>query len=97
MQFLRSSYNLYLDIAEESPDFYRLLHLVHHFYLTELEIWASTDVDALSFMDDWGAQNALLISPKQWRKIFKPLYKDYIDLAHQYGKKIFMHSDGFYR
>ena len=29
------------------------------------------------------------------QKIFKPLYKDYIDLAHQAGKKIFMHSDGY--
>ncbi len=36
-----------------------------------------------------------MISPKQWRKIFKPLYKDYIDLAHRAGKRIFMHSDGY--
>ena len=36
-----------------------------------------------------------MISPKLWRKIFKPLYKEYIDLAHQAGKKIFMHSDGY--
>ncbi|UCE05618.1 MAG: methyltransferase, partial [bacterium] len=49
----------------------------------------------LWFMDDWGAQNSLLISPDQWRKIFKPLYKDYIDIAHQYGKYAFMHSDGY--
>jgi uroporphyrinogen-III decarboxylase len=47
------------------------------------------------FMDDWGAQRALLISPKMWRRIFKPLYKDYIDLAHSHGKAIFMHSDGY--
>ena len=46
-------------------------------------------------MDDWGSQKSLLINPKQWRKIFKPLYKEYIDLAHQAGKKIFMHSDGY--
>jgi hypothetical protein len=58
-------------------------------------LWAKTDVDGLMFMDDWGAQRALLISPRQWKKIFKPLYKDYIDLAHRYGKYIFMHSDGY--
>ena len=46
-------------------------------------------------MDDWGSQHGLLISPRTWRKVFKPLYKDYIDLAHSKGKKIFMHSDGF--
>jgi hypothetical protein len=54
-----------------------------------------TEVDALTFMDDWGAQRGLLISPAMWRRLFKPLYKDYIDIAHRYGKTIFMHSDGF--
>ena len=94
MQFLRTSVNLYLDIAENSSEFRALLDKVHSFYMEELELWAKTDVDGLSFMDDWGAQRALLISPKRWREIFKPLYKDYIDLAHHYGKSIFMHSDG---
>jgi uroporphyrinogen decarboxylase len=95
LQFLRTSVNLYIDIAEESPEFYALLSKVHQFYLDELELWAKTDVDGLSFMDDWGSQRSLLISPAQWRKIFKPLYKEYIDLAHAHKKAIFMHSDGF--
>jgi len=45
-------------------------------------------------MDDWGSQNALLISPSIWRKMFKPLYKEYVQLAHSYNKKMLMHSDG---
>jgi len=60
-----------------------------------MEAWAKTDVDALWFMDDWGAQKSLLVSPKTWIEFFKPLYKDYIDIAHSHGKKIFMHSDGY--
>jgi uroporphyrinogen decarboxylase len=95
LQFIRRSDQLYLDIAEQPAEFYTLLNKVHQFYLDELEIWASTDVDGLSFMDDWGSQRSLLISPRQWRQIFKPLYKEYIDVAHAYGKKAFMHSDGF--
>ena len=95
MQFLRGSQNLYMDLADPPPEFFELLNVVHQYYLKELEIWASTDVDGLNFMDDWGSQKSLLINPKQWRRIFKPLYKDYIDLAHQAGKKIFMHSDGY--
>jgi hypothetical protein len=95
MQFLRGSQNLYLDLADPGREFFELLDLVHQFYLKELDCWALTGVDALNFMDDWGSQNRLLIHPKQWRKIFKPLYKDYIDLAHQAGKRIFMHSDGY--
>jgi hypothetical protein len=95
MQFLRSSESLYFDLAEQPAEFFTLLDRVHQFYLKEMELWAKTDVDAFYFMDDWGAQRALLISPRQWRKIFKPLYKEYIDLAHQHGKFIFMHSDGY--
>jgi uroporphyrinogen decarboxylase len=45
-------------------------------------------------MDDWGAQRTLLISPKQWRSLFRPLYKDYCDLIHSAGKFAFFHSDG---
>jgi len=95
MQFLRGSQNLYMDLADPPGEFSELLDVVHQFYLRELECWASTDVDGLTFMDDWGSQKSLLISPSSWRKIFKPLYKDYIDLAHQAGKPIFMHSDGY--
>jgi len=95
MQFLRGSQNLYIDLADPPVEFFELLDVVHQFYLKELELWAETDVDGLNFMDDWGSQYSLLINPQQWRKIFKPLYKDYIDIAHQAGKRIFMHSDGY--
>ena len=95
MQFLRGSQNLYLDLGEESPELFALIDRVHNFFIREMELWAETEVDALNFMDDWGAQQRLLISPKQWRRIFKPLYKTYVDIAHAHGKKIFMHSDGF--
>ena len=58
-------------------------------------LWTKTDVDALMFMDDWGSQQSLLIDPALWRDVFKPLYRDYIQIAHGAGKKIFMHSDGY--
>lgn len=94
-QFIRGSENLYLDLAEQPAELFALLDRIHQFYLKELELWAQTEVDGLMFMDDWGAQRSLLISPRQWRKIFKPFYQDYIDLAHRFGKFIFMHSDGY--
>jgi uroporphyrinogen-III decarboxylase len=74
--------------------FLDFLDLMHEFYCELMLKWAKTDVDSLMMMDDWGSQNALLINPKLWEKMFKPLYKDYIDIAHSLGKKIFMHSDG---
>jgi len=93
-QFLRGSENAMIDIAEPGREVRALLRRIHEFYLTELEFWLTTDVDAIGFMDDWGAQRQLLISPSTWRELFKPLYKDYCDLAHAHGKWAFMHSDG---
>ncbi len=93
-QFIRGTENAMMDVAYEEPEFYKLLDKIHQFYLTELEFWAQSDVDCLYFMDDWGTQNSLLISPESWRKIFKPLYRDYCAIARKYNKLILMHSDG---
>ena len=94
LQFLRGSENLYMDLADPPEGFLRFVKKLHDFNCRLQELWAKTRVDALTFMDDWGAQKALLIRPDLWVEIFKPLYKDYIDIAHSSGKKIFMHSDG---
>ena len=95
MQFLRGSKNLFLDLAYGVPEIYRLRDLLHDFFTTEMRMWAKTDVDAISFMDDWGTQQALLISPTLWRSFYKPLYQDYCDLIHAAGKFAFFHSDGY--
>lgn len=94
LQFLRGTENLYMDIATRDPGFLAFLNRMHEFYLELLEEWAKTEVDGLNIMDDWGAQTNLLISPSSWREIFKPIYRDYARIAHEYGKKLFMHSDG---
>lgn len=94
MQFLRGTQNLFMDIAERSSEFFALRDMVHDYYCRDTEIWAKTDVDAIFFMDDWGAQNSLLISPSAWRELYKPLYADYCRIAHDAGKYVFMHSDG---
>jgi hypothetical protein len=94
LQFLRKPENLFLDLVDQPPELLRLLERIHSFYLEEMTLWAETEVDALVFSDDWGSQSSLLVSPSLWRRMFKPLYRDYIDVGHQYGKYVFMHSDG---
>lgn len=95
IQFIRGTENVMMDLAMESSEFMELLGRIHDFYMKKVDLWTQTDVDGVVFMDDWGAQRSLLISPDMWRKVFKPLYKDYIDLIHSRGKKAFMHSDGY--
>ncbi len=94
LQFIRGPENLYMDLADPPDELYRLLERVHAFFKAELELWASTAVDALAVFDDWGSQNSLLIRPDLWRRIFRPIYADYVSIAHRHGKFLFMHSDG---
>ncbi len=94
LQFIRGTENLYMDLVYPPEKMLEFIAKMHDFYCRLLTKWAQTDVDALNFMDDWGSQQSLLINPKMWVEIFKPMYKDYIDIAHKHGKKIFMHSDG---
>ena len=94
-QFIRGTENAMIDFMMPDLGAKNLLQKIHEFYLREIELWVKSDVDAISFMDDWGSQNQLLIPPDLWREMFKPLYRDYCDLAHSHGKFIFMHSDGF--
>lgn len=94
LQYIRGTEALYMDLMLKPEGMLRFIKKLHDFYCRLMEKWAKTDVDGLNIMDDWGAQNNLLISPDIWNEIFRPMYQDYIDIAHSHGKKLFMHSDG---
>ncbi len=95
LQFIRGTAELYVDLMLQPPEMLAFVREMHQYYCELLEVWAKTDVDALMFMDDWGSQQALLIDPVVWADFFKPMYRDYIEIAHGAGKRIFMHSDGY--
>lgn len=94
MQFVRGCEELYMDLVDLPPNMLRFMDKIYEFYCELVERWAKTDVDGLELVDDWGSQNALLVSPNVWNKYFKRFYKEFIDIAHRNGKKAFMHSDG---
>jgi hypothetical protein len=92
--FLRTTGQALSDVLLQPPGFHELLGRIHAHYLREVEAWAATEVDAIYLMDDWGGQDRMLVAPALWRKHFKPLYRDYCEVAAHAGKRVFMHSDG---
>ena len=94
LQFLRGTEALYTDIAYGTTELRRLIDMVHEYYLEDIRGWCTSNVDGITFMDDWGTNNSLLIRPKTWRELFKPLYREYVELIHAAGKFAFFHSDG---
>jgi hypothetical protein len=95
LTFIRTMELAFMDLAEQPPELFELLGRIHAHYLKEVEAWARTEVDAIVLMDDWGTQQRMMIAPDLWRRIFKPFYREYNEIAHHYGKYVFMHSDGY--
>lgn len=94
MQFLRGTENLMRDLIRRPAGFLKLRDRVHAWACALLEKWVQTDIDAIVWFDDWGSQTSLLVRPTVWRELFKPLYRDYVEIIHGAGKFAFMHSDG---
>jgi hypothetical protein len=95
LTFLRTMEQALMDLAEEPPELLELLGRIHAHYLKEVEAWAATDVDAIVLMDDWGTQHRMMVAPDLWRRLFRPLYREYNEIARARGKFVFMHSDGY--
>jgi len=95
LQFIRTMEQALIDLVEQPPELFELLNRIHEHYCKEIEVWASTDVDAVALMDDWGTQRAMITSPEIFRQVFKPMYQDYAEIGRHHGKHVFMHSDGY--
>ena len=55
-------------------------------------------IDVAQCADDVAGQNGMLISPRSYRKLLKPLHKELFDYIHAHTKaKIFFHSCGAVR
>ena len=53
------------------------------------------NIDMIKIGDDLGMQNSLLMSPKMYREIVKPIHGDYISFIKSRTKaKVFFHTDG---
>jgi hypothetical protein len=97
MHYLHGYENLLCDIAEDCPQVYELAdRILYEYILPGLEnlFGAGLPIDLVGFGDDWGTQDALMIRPETWRKIFKPRYQKMFDLCHRHGALVYMHSDG---
>jgi len=54
-------------------------------------------IDLTEVTDDFGAQSGPLISLEVFREFYRPHVKRFIDLAHEFGIRVFHHDDGAIR
>ncbi len=92
--FLRG-YPAFLEDLFEAPDRAGVvLDFVFDFETEIIRRALAYPVDAVSFGDDWGTQQGLMIAPELWREVFRPRYASQFDLIRRAGKKVWFHSCG---
>ena len=94
LHFLRGYENAMMDVADNSDELLTLIEIITDYNIKYIKNWIKAGVDGISFSDDWGTQESLMISPNQWRKIFKPCYKRMFNVLRNEGRQVFFHSDG---
>jgi uroporphyrinogen-III decarboxylase len=93
--FLRGFEDTLIDIYTDTERILCLTDKVMDFEGVMIRRFARIKTDAVGFADDWGTQNALMISPQLWRQYFKPRYKKQFDLVHELGMYVYFHSCGY--
>ena len=97
--FAMQGMDVFLSNMAMYPDFARaLLHKITDLckllmgpFLEQL----GNNVDIIKIGDDLGTQESLLISPKMYREILKPLHADFIQfIKERSNAKVFFHTDG---
>jgi uroporphyrinogen decarboxylase len=92
--FLRGFETFLMDLCEAPERAERVLDIVFGVENALIDQVADAPVDAISFADDWGTQNGLMISIGQWRSVFRPRYSDQFARVHNAGKKVWFHTCG---
>jgi Uroporphyrinogen-III decarboxylase len=95
MRDIRRMDNLFIDLLTEEGKVLALNEKVEELMYGVIEACSQNGFDGIVIYEDWGIQNALLISPALWRRIFKPIYKRLISFTHDKGLKFLVHSCGY--
>ncbi|MDY7010468.1 MAG: uroporphyrinogen decarboxylase family protein [Planctomycetota bacterium] len=94
VHFIRGLQNTWMDIHQATDQLCRLIDILVETNLYAIERYADVSVDGYMWMDDWGLQDRLMISPQSWRRIWKPRYARVYKAAHEAGLLTFLHSCG---
>jgi hypothetical protein len=94
MQSLRPFEDVLIDITRDTPEINRLGDMLVEYNLQILKNALALGADAVSVGDDFGTQQAMMLSPKAWRRFFIPRYRALFEPVKKAGKRIFFHSCG---
>lgn len=92
--FLRGFEDFLMDLHLEPERAARILDLVFDYENGLIDQAVQHPIDAVTFGDDWGTQEGLMVRPALWRAAFKPRYAEQFARIHAAGKKVWFHTCG---
>lgn len=94
LYFLRGFDNLMMDFATEDPHLPKLIDMLTEYELSLVGKWLEIGVDFVGFHTDIGTQNALMVSPEQFRQYVKPMFRTLFETCRRAGSHVALSSDG---
>jgi uroporphyrinogen decarboxylase len=91
---LRGFDALLMDLLERTEWVEDLLDRITDIQVRLARLFVCAGVDAGYFGDDYGAQKAMLFSPRLWRRLMKPRLARMFGVFQQAGLPVILHSDG---
>ncbi len=93
---LRGLSRMLMDLVENPGLAERILDIPYNYHMVTATRLASMGVDMIWLGDDMGEQNRMMISPRLWRKYFKPRMAELIRRIKEANPeiKVAYHSDG---
>jgi hypothetical protein len=92
--FIRGFEQVMEDLYLERDKLLKLVDTVMDFETEIIRQFGAFHLDAITFEDDWGSQQTLLISPALWRELFKPRLAKQFKLIHDLGMHVYFHCCG---
>lgn len=95
--YLRGTEQIFLDLALREDVARAIFRKIREFYLaytSRILAAARGKIDIVLTGDDFGAQNACLLSPDMWREFLQPGFREYVDLIHSRGATVMHHTCG---
>lgn len=94
LRALRGSENILLDPYHHPEKLVRLRDALAAEFTDQIFQIGQRGADAVLIADDFGTQDSLLLSPKQWRTFYKPMYNRLFSAIHDNGMDAWFHSCG---
>jgi len=97
MMYLRGMEQTYVDLRQ-SPEIVEAIlgHVTDYFLAYNERVFAEAGdlIDVFMMGDDFGTQQGPMMAPDLWRKLLKPGFRAYIELAHRHGLAVMHHTCG---